>query len=97
MRARYLAFALRQVFAFSMRERGLSAREGAGLVVDADVVELSPPKKKRKQRLWSIHAKRVQQKRDNSSSHVYNYQPCNHPGKAKRIFFVYLANLKPLR
>nr|XP_009857432.1 histone-lysine N-methyltransferase EZH2 [Ciona intestinalis] len=73
-----------QVFAFALREASNLTNQPPGassLNPEHDNIEFSPPKKKRKHRLWSLHARRVQQKKDNSSSHVYNYQPCYHPGQ----------------
>uniref|UniRef100_H2YDH4 [histone H3]-lysine(27) N-trimethyltransferase n=1 Tax=Ciona savignyi TaxID=51511 RepID=H2YDH4_CIOSA len=73
-----------QVFAFALRETSSLASQLPGtssMNPEHDHMEYSPPKKKRKHRLWSIHARRVQQKKDNSTSHVYNYQPCHHPGQ----------------
>jgi len=78
-----------QVFAFALRESASlsSSQPGSRLGLDPDSLEFSPPKKKRKHRLWSLHARRIQQKRDSSSSHVYNYQPCYHPGLNAMSFF----------
>ncbi|KAL8175846.1 UNVERIFIED_CONTAM: Histone-lysine N-methyltransferase ezh1, partial [Gekko kuhli] len=62
----------KQVFQFAVKE---------SLIMKLPMNELLNPsqKKKRKHRLWAAHCRKIQLKKDNSSTQVYNYQPCDHP------------------
>nr|AAC50778.1 enhancer of zeste homolog 1 [Homo sapiens] len=64
----------KQVFQFAVKE---------SLILKLPTDELMYPsqKKKRKHRLWAAHCRKIQLKKDNSSTQVYNYQPCDHPDR----------------
>uniref|UniRef100_A0A674DXZ6 Histone-lysine N-methyltransferase EZH2 n=1 Tax=Salmo trutta TaxID=8032 RepID=A0A674DXZ6_SALTR len=59
----------RQVYEFRVKESSIIAR------APAEDEDTPPRKKKRKHR----YAMKIQLKKDGSSNHVYNYQPCDHP------------------
>ncbi|KFP79442.1 Histone-lysine N-methyltransferase EZH1, partial [Acanthisitta chloris] len=64
----------KQVFQFAVKE---------SLITKLPTNEFMNPsqKKKRKHRqvLWAAHCRKIQLKKDNSPTQVYNYQPCDHP------------------
>ena len=65
-----------EVYAFAQKELTTDPPE--------DMTNENQPsrKKKKKQRLWSAHCRRLQVKKEGNGNNVNSYTPCDHPGRS---------------
>ncbi|XP_034941956.1 histone-lysine N-methyltransferase E(z)-like isoform X2 [Chelonus insularis] len=65
----------KEVYDFALKE----GHEIPSLEIPENIISFR--KKKKKQRIWSIHGKKIQQRRETDPVYIHNYVPCDHPGQ----------------